>query len=192
MSIYYSHCSESNIELDDGSGGNPPTGDLIILTPDHTGWGRGDCFHCHPADNLSSSHDGLYDERVCQGCHGENGTGSGIRFCTTCHGNPPVSGAHVHHYSVISGVLTCEVCHSSSGPSSPNHRNSVVDVALDPAYGGIWNGMSCSAVSCHGCGTPVWYEDKNLDCGDCHSITCGAFNDIGSGNHNIHLSRFNA
>jgi len=184
------YCSESIQAIDGDTGEEGPPGDLIILTSEHVGWGRGDCFHCHPSGKLSSTHDGITDETVCQGCHGQNGTNSGIGLCATCHGYPPSSGAHNRHADVIPEASGCVSCHNTSGATSPNHRNSVVDVVLDPVYGGSWNGMSCSSVSCHGCGIPKWYEDTQLDCSDCHSITCGAANDIASGQHNKHLGRF--
>ncbi len=89
-------------------------------------------------------------------------------------------------------VKRCYLCHYKRGVGSPYHRNGKVDVNLNPKYEGFFYEGKCSVEVCHGSGRPDWYNDKNLDCTDCHKIGGGAFNDPTSGLHGANLPTMNS
>ncbi len=116
-------------------------------------------------------------------CHGSgtpvwtNSSGSD-RFCTSCHGQPPLVGAHDTH--VNERGLGCSACHSGynpmidAGAADSTHINGTVNVNVSTDYGtnAAFSNSSetCSNVYCHGDFEPNWNLADQATCGSCHSL----------------------
>ncbi len=122
-------------------------------------------------------------------CHGTgnpvwtNSSGSD-RQCTSCHGQPPLVGAHDKH--VTDHGLGCSDCHSGynpvldSGAADSTHVNGTVNVNVSTDYGDnaaySHSAETCSNVYCHGDFEPNWNLEDQAACGSCHNLppTTGA------------------
>jgi len=113
---------------------------------------------------------------------------------------PSVTGSHGAHANTDAVYSDCAKCHGPDAANyaatgGTNHQNLVVDLSLPgtgavyadspvgdsggvnhPQVGGpgdrIDNG-TCTSVSCHGGGTPVWGGAGPIECGICHGKTLG-------------------
>lgn len=109
--------------------------------------------------------------------------------CTACHGQPPLTGAHEVHTSLVNVGTDCAVCHETAA------HNGRVDLAIQAT----WNaksgsadsdGFTCSNISCHGGQTtPDWTSgmlDSSTQCKSCHSYGTSQYNSYYSGEHKRH------
>lgn len=101
--------------------------------------------------------------------------------CTSCHGLPPATGAHVAHLEAgtFALPLACSSCHLV--PTSLNHLDGRIGVDLgalasqgvtDPGYAG-----GTCATYCHGSTaqlgdtrSPAWTSTAGVACGSCHGL----------------------
>lgn len=130
------------------------------------GYPLADCRRCHGDDyhggsSRVSCNDG--------GCHDQGGPES----CSTCHGQPPDSGAHGVH---VAGELGCGECHPERRDArSGDHPGGSTELAFgerarahghapsfDPAT------RTCADVYCHLGKVPAWSEAAPGQCGACH------------------------
>ncbi len=123
--------------------------------------------------NPSGSYDNSTDTCSNLQCHG-SGTprwGSSSE-CGSCHGNPPLTGAHSKH--VTDSGLACNECHLERGSGTSYHADGNPDVnvttAVNPSGNytpGVLPGTgTCDSLYCHGSDTPAW--DGTVSCGSCH------------------------
>jgi predicted CxxxxCH...CXXCH cytochrome family protein len=115
----------------------------------------------------------------CNGCHGRgNATGAPdyADGATLADGN-----THAKHTNNGADATTCEHCHTGfvtpagTAIAGASHTNGTRNVAILAAYdtnGATINyataTKTCSSVSCHGTGTPVW-GGAALACSSCHT-----------------------
>jgi len=162
------------------------------------------CALCHGA-NL----DGIGGVGpACASCH-LAGSPLTLQNCTSCHGNPPSSGAfpnlsgnhRVHNaLNLITGA--CSTCHSGAGIGSVKHFNQVVNVEVSTDYNAksgtaLYDPATstCTNVSCHGAlATPNWRNgriDVVNQCSSCHRSKAlqppDQFNSYFSGKHDFHV-----
>ena len=104
--------------------------------------------------------------------------------CTSCHGQPPATGAHVAHVSAVHGLsapIACGDCHTIPATvTAPGHLLADAQVTMtgDRATGKgdthpVWNAQTgtCSNVHCHGTVEPEWTAGLDtIACGSCHGI----------------------
>ncbi|HEY3448493.1 MAG TPA: CxxxxCH/CxxCH domain-containing protein [Myxococcales bacterium] len=113
--------------------------------------------------------------------------------CNGCHGQSTTTGAPDYpdgatladansHPAHVSASADCEHCHSgfvtpagTAIPAGTTHTNGSRDVAILAAYdsnAGASNytqaTKTCSAITCHGTGTPVWGDPTTATCLGCH------------------------
>jgi hypothetical protein len=94
--------------------------------------------------------------------------------CTSCHANPPATGAHAGHVSsVMTPAIACDTCHTGASAMVPG----AMITATHP--NGTKNN-NCNNATCHNpvafftanaLGTtsaPSWTGGGNADCGWCH------------------------
>jgi len=143
-----------------------------------TGWNLGGCAKCHGAD-----FSGGIAEKTCLGCHKEGPTS-----CTTCHAQPPSTGAHLGH-----AQFGCEACHTkplvwtdaghlfaADGAVIKQATVTFGAVAHSDSATPTYDGIGCSGTYCHGATlhdpaarltTPVWKgSPSDGACGSCHGI----------------------
>jgi hypothetical protein len=106
-----------------------------------------------------------HDDGFCRKCHSEGPTG-----CTTCHGMPPRSGAHVAH----SKRFDCSECHTKPAAWSDPGHVLLADGEIDPAPAEVklpgYKDGTCEN-KCHGTARPGWNDGpKGAACGTCHGI----------------------
>ncbi len=119
--------------------------------------------------------------------------------CGSCHKADGVqgdltlmdSGSHRAHVKKDSYNMPCSRCHAGAGDGSAAHADSIINVSVDPTFGGSYSlgnhapghGQygSCSTVYCHsnGAGTyttpaPVWGNAGSVVCGTCHGVNAAA------------------
>ncbi len=168
--------------------GNPPStgahskhvaGSGLSCSECHLGRGSGTPFHAdgtpdvnvatpvNPAGNYTpgaSPGTGTCDSLYCHG----SGTPSwdGSITCGSCHGIPPVTGAHSRHVTDMG--YGCGKCHNGN-----NHADTTTDISFDGtnpsgsyAPGGTPGTGTCENLYCHGSGTPAW--DGVITCTGCH------------------------
>jgi predicted CxxxxCH...CXXCH cytochrome family protein len=126
------------------------------------------------------------NNKTCSGvsCHGSSTTPAWtapIAGCTTCHGTPPNTGAHVKHFT--NPNVTCNSCHNGAGYGTPLHINGIADVLFLTSQVGAaasYTGTvtkGCNNTYCHGAtltggGTnknPTWFM-TGLGCATCHGF----------------------
>lgn len=118
--------------------------------------------------------------------------------CGNCHKDMSTDaaapGSHVKHVNSATGYnMPCSNCHNGAvPPASSVHVNNTINVSLDAAYGGSYNGSdstpgnhapgqgygTCSTTYCHsdGLATPVAYQSPQWGnassgaCGTCHGV----------------------
>jgi predicted CxxxxCH...CXXCH cytochrome family protein len=137
-----------------------------------------------------------YPLGVCQSCHGQDFLGGdtgtscksatchpqGPTACTTCHGQPPQTGAHAKHVP----KYPCATCHPMpTSWDSPGHIDKTGKVAV--MFGGVavtggaspaYDSGRCSNTYCHGTSagsgammTPEWTQGPSAaTCGNCHGL----------------------
>jgi predicted CxxxxCH...CXXCH cytochrome family protein len=131
---------------------DPMSADFHGKLLESSGWNLATCARCHGAD-LS----GGMSARSCLTCHAPGRAG-----CTSCHGAPPATGAHVAH----ARKYDCAACHTEpSSWTDPGHLRlrALVSVPYD--------GVRCSATYCHGDATPAWNGGPGeAACGSCHGL----------------------
>lgn len=118
-----------------------------------------------PGDYDGSTYVGHNDGSQCTDCHPHT---SGFKpRCDSCHGYPPVSGAHATHFDpnlVAYWGISCDTCHFNA-----EHRNGTPDIRGGPALVSLasmtFDGAMCSG-ACHV--GAVW-EGAPLLCYDCHA-----------------------
>jgi predicted CxxxxCH...CXXCH cytochrome family protein len=132
----------------------------------NAGWNFDSCKMCHGDDFMGGA-----AKVSCYTCHSDGGpTG-----CTTCHGQPPKSGAHLTH--VVEQKLDCTTCHVKPMIyTDAGHLDGKVEVTLDK---GSWDGQRCSGTYCHGDTftdtsaknqRPLWNGSDQATCGSCHGL----------------------
>ncbi len=159
---------------------NPADKDFHGALVQETGWNLPLCAGCH-GDDFS----GGKAQASCLGCHQ-----GGPTACTTCHAQPPATGAHLAHaQGALAKPLDCGECHVKplaytdvghlfASDGSVIDRATVTFGALagsgakfDPPSG------TCSGVYCHGGTlidsaatnrTPSW--NGSAPCGSCHGL----------------------
>lgn len=155
------------------------------------------CKGCHAIDFVA---DNASTVVVCMSCHSASPEDypSG---CNSCHGRPPVIGAHTPHNGLASVNNICFPCHEDGGSGSKAHFNWVTDVAIGAAYDAKTGGPAvynpdgtCSGVSCHGGqDTPDWILagsnsiNVETDCTLCHASGTVQYNSYISGEHDLHV-----
>ena len=156
------------------------------------------CKGCHTIDFSADSHSSVV---ACMSCHTDSPEDypSG---CNSCHGKPPVMGAHTEHNDLSSINNICSTCHEDGGSGSGAHFNWVTDVTMGAAYDAKTGGPAvynmdgtCSGVSCHGGqDTPDnWALDGGnsinveTDCTLCHAYGTAQYNSYNSGRHYVHI-----
>ena len=158
------------------------------------GWDNCTNVYCHSAGRaLASMGDNDYRRPQwntgpigCNGCHGtgtDNAAFGGIAYGMPDYPNTPSTpNSHLAH--VISNRYECSVCHAGTvagsgagrtilGGNPTRHVNRTRDVVFDNGASGSYdnNTKTCSNISCHGAGTPVWGGTLSNGCFDCHSGT---------------------
>ena len=137
------------------------------------------CSACHDVSAPS-----VKSGPVCQTCHVAESPLTSLN-CTSCHANPPdsgapagtaypnIEGAHAEHIA-LNGAgtpISCDTCHNGLGSGTLNHYNAAKsrtppgDAAFPATYAAQTGAsafdnsaaLSCSNVSCHGGqATPNW------------------------------------
>ena len=113
-------------------------------------------------------------------CHGSTPWSPTATFsCTSCHGAPPATGAHVKHNT----AYACSTCHgggyTATTVNAATHRNGVRETVASIG----WNaGTQSCANACHG-STP-WSPTATFSCTSCHG------NPPATGGHAKHNTRF--
>jgi len=129
---------------------------------------------------------GGYDLSTCKSCHGDDLRGAGkavscaqchnggATACTTCHGQPPTTGAHAAH----APRFACETCHPVPARyDEPGHlrvpgapRVVLSALALTAGHNGArYQAGRCSDTYCHGAASPAWNGGAaEAACGTCH------------------------
>ncbi len=142
------------------------------------GWKLSTCATCHGSD-FSGGTSGA----SCLTCHEGAGGPTG---CTTCHGQPPATGAHLAHASgAIARPFDCTECHVKPHTyTDVGHLfaadGGVIPEAIVTLKSGAWDGMSCQNSDCHGAGfvdthaknrAPLWRGGTTqAACGTCHGL----------------------
>ena len=140
----------------------------------NAGWSFDTCKKCHGDDFMGGA-----AKVSCYTCHSDGGpTG-----CTTCHGQPPKTGAHLKH--VVDKKLDCTTCHVKPLLyTDAGHLDGKVEVTLEK---GTWDGGRCSGTYCHGENfvdlsgkaftdtsakntKPEWKGTNQAACGNCHGL----------------------
>jgi predicted CxxxxCH...CXXCH cytochrome family protein len=129
-------------------------------------WNLAACQQCHGQDFKGGT-----SGQSCYRCH-DNGPTS----CTTCHAQPPATGAHAVH--VTDHKIDCSTCHPT--PLVYNqapHLDGIVEVSPSP---GAYVQGRCSGTYCHGGTfsdshaqntTPSWTGGASqAACGTCHGL----------------------
>jgi predicted CxxxxCH...CXXCH cytochrome family protein len=154
------------------------------------GYDLGLCQKCHGGD-FSGGTSGV----SCNGCHKETPAG-----CTTCHGQPPSSGAHLMHTSdnSLRRGLDCSECHlKPTAWNDPGHirdqNGALLPGPAQVVFGPLastptderkaapqWDGVRCTNVYCHGAAfsdsfatlvEPAWTGGADAAaCGTCHGV----------------------
>jgi predicted CxxxxCH...CXXCH cytochrome family protein len=148
----------------------------------------------NPASHGKLLRASAYDLNGCSPCHGADFLGGGVwvscaqchtggpTACTTCHGQPPLSGAHAKHVA----KYTCETCHTVPARwDAPGHidGDGVPEVTfsgtavLRGAYA-VYRDGRCGDTYCHGTSfgsgalsNPSWTAGPAATaCGNCHGI----------------------
>ncbi len=137
----------------------------------------------------------------CIGCHGAATPADFVSVAgepnyASTGGNQTRSNSHKRH--VAGGAASCIYCHNDTvtpagGLTGSNHLDRTIQVAKgggkEFTYGA---GKSCSAISCHGTGSPdaVWGATMPAECTGCHGGNAAAApNDIKSGKHTQHINQ---
>jgi len=112
---------------------------------------------------------------------GSSGTGD----CGTCHGADSTgrgwwltTGSHYKHIAAPNSFV-CDKCHSGGGANNEiRHADKLIWISM--TIGGTYSlGAShapgsgygtCSGVSCHGSGMPMWGSSGSASCGSCHAV----------------------
>lgn len=161
-----------------------------VLRQQHFAFGT--CQGCHGAD-FAGGKSGV----SCRDCHTDK---EGPTSCTTCHGQPPASGAHLAHASgKLSKALDCTECHVKPARyDDPGHlfasdgsvktKATVTPGALAATPTATRTGppmftaseATCSNIYCHGGAfadakatntAPVWTQGPlQASCGSCHGL----------------------
>ncbi|MGC2062401.1 MAG: CxxxxCH/CxxCH domain-containing protein [Thermodesulfovibrionales bacterium] len=177
---------------------NTATGNGYVCNTCHNNAGAGTTKHADHTIDVSFSAGGTYSQGGATGdgygtcstvaCHSDGngnysvvnwGAAQGSAGCTTCHGAPPATGAHLAHIqnaALLSGVygstevvsttgeyiFGCGNCHPTT---LANHRNGSVEIVLAGtgplgslnAAGATYNAVTkkCSGVYCHSNGASV-------------------------------------
>jgi predicted CxxxxCH...CXXCH cytochrome family protein len=150
------------------------------------------CKVCHAIDFTADSYSSVV---VCMSCHSTSPEADSSG-CISCHGKPPVMGAHATHDALAGVTDVCSTCHEDGGSGSEVHFDGVTDVAIDPTYdamsgAALYNGDgTCSNVSCHGGQDTPNMEtgsiDVNTECTSCHALGTDQYNSYNSGRHVTH------
>jgi predicted CxxxxCH...CXXCH cytochrome family protein len=136
------------------------------------------CASCHGGDfkgGLAGSD--------CTTCHTASG---GPTACTTCHGTPPASGAHLAHATSprLGRAVDCAQCHTvpdvytaaghvttAAGTPDPPPAELVFGPLARTGGSPSYDAPSgaCSSVYCHGGARPTWTGGPDqAACGTCH------------------------
>lgn len=117
-------------------------------------------------------------------CHGASLSGGSLTTpvwnqseslnCSSCHSQPPTSGAHETH--AITLQQDCNICHNgyikNTTINAEIHIDGKLDVELNTLVGGAYANGICSNVSCHGSGdSPLWTSQSGVNCTSCHGGT---------------------
>lgn len=133
----------------------------------------------------------------CNGCHGTSNT-LGIPDYANGGAATPLANSHAKHAGV---AADCDKCHANTTTSgtaikagSTLHTNGTIDVTFDAAKAGstaTWTAATktCSNVSCHGTGKPVWGGTLPTDCTGCHGGTSSSSAPIATNGHSGHLTK---
>ncbi len=165
---------------------DPMSPDFHGILIESLGWDLGKCAHCHGEDFAGGT-----SGKSCLRCHEQ-----GVSACTTCHGQPPETGAHLAH---ANKKLDCSACHvkpvlyTDAGHLFAEN-GSVIDTpritfgalanaslhAGDRSEPPEWKNGACSGVYCHGdtfrdtnaiVTRPLWNGGAaNAACGTCHGL----------------------
>jgi hypothetical protein len=107
--------------------------------------GLSKCTPCHGTDFAGGT-----AKVTCLDCHKQ-----GPAACDTCHGQPPLTGAHVTH----AARYDCSSCHPKPDDYTDAHLHT------GPAK------LITTCSQCHGAANPTWQPDPNqAQCGSCHGI----------------------
>jgi len=110
--------------------------------------------------------------------------------CDSCHGQPPIIGAHATHAALADVGTDCTVCHENAG------HNGVIDLAIAATWDAksgmaTSNGSTCANIICHGGQTtPDWLNgslNPNTQCKSCHEYGTTQYNSYASGQHRRHV-----
>jgi predicted CxxxxCH...CXXCH cytochrome family protein len=144
---------------------------------DHVGTGSA-CVNCHAAVVDADRH--IVDAGKHANGTVDLGPGEG---CTSCHGQPPATGAHIAHTQAVhelAAPVACGDCHAvPASVDAPGHLAATPQVEMtgvrataggatqpvwDPATGTCRN-------ACHGSAQPGWNAGAPAAaCGSCHGI----------------------
>jgi predicted CxxxxCH...CXXCH cytochrome family protein len=123
------------------------------------GWDVGVCDRCHDASKVGAP-------PACETCHADTQAG-----CSSCHGDPPATGAHAAH---VARGFACASCHPT-----PAHWRDAGHLGASAIVTVAFDGTRCTNVACHGAAlphdanatntTPAWNGGPNeAACGTCH------------------------
>jgi predicted CxxxxCH...CXXCH cytochrome family protein len=151
-----------------------------------------DCIKCH-------QHSAGF-KADCTTCHANPPLVAGDLTATLNPVNSTGSAtAGKHDYHVITKGYTCNTCHTGWEASGEMPKNGNLNLGFDIVLGtttdstGTYdgrstgggynaaagttvttgNGLSCSAIYCHGTATPAWTDAGTAACGSCHGDTNG-------------------
>ncbi len=159
------------------------------------------CALCHGIDFNGGS------GPACRSCHLNlaNGTLPSASSCLSCHGTPPLTGAHGAHSALPGLAVLCSACHGGAGSGTARHGYrgfNNVTTAFPAAYAARTGGPvrlnsngTCAGVSCHGgVITPPWSGGsiaEGTQCAACHTAKSVAdqANSFFSGQHTLHVSQ---
>lgn len=147
------------------------------------------CTDCHGDD-----YSGGISKVSCWDCHPNGGSGQ-APSCSTCHGDPPVTGKHTEHLQ----LFDCFTCHVDTlGALQHNDGTVDLDLAVYDAKTGTatFTDPNCTNISCHGGQMQDWLSgasiDVNTQCTACHAGGTIQYNSYvtAQGSHSDHLPAY--
>ena len=174
LSRWVVDCRLSYFRSDVHQGGimNPADGDFHGKLARSLGYDFKKCAKCHGRDENDFS--GGPSGASCLKCHSDAPTG-----CSTCHGAPPPTGAHLAHAkgATLGRMLDCGECHIKPKDwKDPGHLFDADGKLLpDPPVATINFGDSAKAPWHGTASNPAWNKDTET----CTNVYChgGPFND---------------
>ncbi|MDT8316473.1 MAG: CxxxxCH/CxxCH domain-containing protein [bacterium] len=144
--------------------------------------GKCDTIYCHSAGTSTLAANFFVNESTiwnsatvtCASCHG-NSVYSGMTSAMPNYPNGQDGKENSHVKHVVNNGIDCISCHEVTLATNvtignyTSHVNAKYNVDISATYGGSYDTgtQTCTGVSCHGAGAPVW--GATLSCADCHN-----------------------